>query len=209
MLYSDLKIYRKIKEREKQQRKEEIKTKLTNTQRALIKEALGHRKTSTVCLSESNSYDSSEPLVKIRIKCLSKEEDVQTEKCSKTTVTKSIQKQQHQKKDDTHISELDRVDYEHLNARSYSDISKSKQTISKSAVRSSHVTETEEIKPVQEHPIDKPSLSSHVNRPRSKSATSDPTGNIRIQSALSATSSVNSKHKSCETLSQIVYTCDF
>lgn len=202
MLYLDLKIYRKIKEREKQQRKEEIKTKVINLQQTLIKEALGHRKTNTAVLSESSNSHDSEPLVKIRIRCLS-HKDAQTQKCFKTTAIKSSQKQQFQKKD-THISQSDRVNCEHLNVRPSDTLkSESRQTVSKNVVKSSLATETEKIKPIQEHPIDKPSSS----RPRLKSTTSDPTGHTRTQSALSATSSVNSKHKSCKHLSLYIYMC--
>ncbi|XP_020299463.1 mental retardation GTPase activating protein homolog 4-like [Pseudomyrmex gracilis] len=188
----DLKIYRKIKEREKQQRKEEIKTKVINSQQALIKETLGHRKINSAVPSESSNSHDSEPLVKIRIRCLSDshEEDAQTQKCFKTTAIKSSRKQQSQKKD-SHISEPDRVNCERLNVGP-SDNLQSRQTVSKNVVKSSHATETEGIKPIQEHPTDKPSSS----RPRLKSTTSDPTGHTRTQSALSATSSVNSKHKS-------------
>ncbi|XP_053979998.1 centriolar and ciliogenesis-associated protein HYLS1-like [Hylaeus volcanicus] len=71
----DLKLYRKIKEREKQQRKEQIKQKIIDKQKNDIKEILRERKKefqsteNTISTDTSNSYNN-EPLVKVKVKCL-------------------------------------------------------------------------------------------------------------------------------------------
>ncbi|KYN14504.1 hypothetical protein ALC57_13291 [Trachymyrmex cornetzi] len=101
----DLKIYRKVRKRERQQQKEEIKTKIINKcarlhkQQTLLREAYRHHDTADYSLSNivpsesSNSLDD-ESVVKVgkRIRCISKEEDVQKQRCSKANVIKSDEK---------------------------------------------------------------------------------------------------------------------
>nr|XP_012152793.1 PREDICTED: hydrolethalus syndrome protein 1 homolog isoform X2 [Megachile rotundata] len=76
----DLKLYRKIKEHERQQRKEEIKKKIMDKQQSMIKEILREHKThnysieNTISTNSSSSYvDNS--LVKINIKCSSNDKE--------------------------------------------------------------------------------------------------------------------------------------
>ncbi|XP_012234004.1 uncharacterized protein Hyls1 [Linepithema humile] len=214
----DLKIYRKIKEREKQQRKEEIKTKIISKQQAVIKEVYGHQNTdyslTNIVPSESSNSLDNEPLVKVRIRCIPKEEDIQKRKHPKATVMSLDERPSTTNyKKDIQIAESDRIYFEQnrVKAKSYSNIgsskSKDRQDVSKCPVKSNYLTEKckynlrieEQEKPVistHEHPVNEPILSNHMTRPRSKSVASDPTGNVRIQSTLSARSSVNSGQKS-------------
>ncbi|CAL7934566.1 unnamed protein product [Xylocopa violacea] len=76
----DLKLYRKIKDRERQQRKEEIKKKILDKQKNMIKEILREQRTelhsieNTVSTNSSSSYvDSS--LLKVKVKCLSSDKE--------------------------------------------------------------------------------------------------------------------------------------
>ncbi|XP_077267083.1 uncharacterized protein LOC143900038 [Temnothorax americanus] len=216
----DLKIYRKVKERERQQRKEEIKTKIISKQQALLKEAYGHRNTadcssSNIIPSESSNSLDDESVVKVRIRCISKE-DVQKQKCSKATAIKSdekVSKTKYDEEDAIRVAESDRIQCErnYFNTKSCPVIrgsnSESKQNISKCLVKNDRLTERwkqnlrieEQMKPVtlvQEHSASAPVLSNHISRSESKSITSDPTRNMRAQSTLSARSSVNFAHKS-------------
>lgn len=221
--FLDLKIYRKIKERERQQRKEEIKTKIINKQQALLKEAYRHCNTASyssnnvIPCESSNSFDN-ESVVKVRIRYIPKEENVQKQKHSKVTskVTKSDEKLSKTKYDEDiiRVAESDRIycEQNYFNIKSYPIIRgskcESKQNDSKCLTKNSHLAERckqslrieERMKPtlVHEHPASAPVLSNHINRSESKSITSDPTGNVRAQSTLSARSSIYSGHKSCK-----------
>ncbi|EZA53392.1 hypothetical protein DMN91_004950 [Ooceraea biroi] len=212
----DLKTYRKIKERERQQRREEIKAKIISKQQAVIREAQEHRdgdcsSTNVVSSEFLNSFNN-ESLVKVRIRCISKE-DEEVRKHIRTAAAQSDDKPSagHHKKDVTQVAESDRIHcrQHHLDDRCY-PVSRSKtesrQNVPHSA-KSSHLTEKykhslrveEQIKPVtsvRDHSPNEPVTSSDTSRPRSKSVTSEPTGHVRTQSTLSARSSVNSAHKS-------------
>ncbi|XP_076765806.1 uncharacterized protein LOC143432795 isoform X2 [Xylocopa sonorina] len=76
----DLKLYRKMKDRERQQRKEEIKKKILDKQKNMIKEILReqrmelHSIENTISTNSSSSYvDSS--LLKVKVKCLSSDKE--------------------------------------------------------------------------------------------------------------------------------------
>lgn len=76
----DLKLYRKIKDRERQQRKEEIKKKIIDKQKNMIKEILREQKTefhsieNTISTNSSSScMDSS--FLKVKVKCLSSDKE--------------------------------------------------------------------------------------------------------------------------------------
>lgn len=76
----DLKQYRKIKEHERQQRKEEIKRKIMDKQQSMIKEILREHKTqnhsieNTISTNSSSSY-ADNSLVKINVKFLSNDKE--------------------------------------------------------------------------------------------------------------------------------------
>lgn len=218
--FLDLKIYRKVKERERQQWKEEIKMKIISKQQALLEEAC--RLHNTVDYSSSNIPSESpnsldESVIKVRIRCIPKEEDVQKQKYSKTTVIKSdekLSKTKYDEEDTSQLAESDRIDCEqnYFNTKSYPVVKnskdESKQNIS-NLIKNSYLADRckqnlrikERMKPmtlVREHPVSAPVLLNHMNRSGSKSVTSDPTGNTRPQSTLSARSSVNLAHKSCK-----------
>lgn len=218
-----MKIYRKVKEREKQQRKEEIKTKIINKQQTLLREAYKHHdatdhSSSNVGPSESSNSLDDESVVKVQIRCIPKEEDVQKQKCSKATVIKFDEKLSQTKynaRDADEAAESNRIYYQqnYSNTKSYPVITsskdESKRDISRCLVKNSHLIERykqnlrieERMKPVtlvQERPSSPPVLLNHISRLESKSITSDQTGNVRAQSTLSARSSVNSGHKSCK-----------
>ncbi|XP_014478101.1 PREDICTED: uncharacterized protein LOC106746250 [Dinoponera quadriceps] len=213
----DLKIYRKIKEREKQQRREEMKAKIISKQQALIKEAHGHQNTdypsNNITPSESSNSFDNESLIKLRIRCIPKEKDMQFQKHSKETILKLDKELTATKchKDDV-IQESDRIyrEPDRFDAKSYlikHPQSESRRNVSKYLTKDSHSTDRckhdakleEQLKPVvsvQEYPVNKAVSSDHVTKARVKSATSEPAGNVRTQSALSTRSSVNSTRKS-------------
>ncbi|XP_011158268.1 uncharacterized protein LOC105194852 [Solenopsis invicta] len=217
----DLKIYRKVKEREKQQRKEEIKTKIISKQQALLKEAYKHKHASTADCSSNNSISSKssnslddESVVKVRIRCIPKEVNVEKHECLRTTVMKSDEKLSKTSYDKENVqeAEFDGIcEQVYSNTKSYpvrglKETNESKQNISKCLVKSSHLPERckqnlgigEQMKSVtlaQEHPASAP-VSSNRTRSELKSVASDPVGNVRAQSTLSARSSINSGHKS-------------
>ncbi|XP_011881068.1 PREDICTED: uncharacterized protein LOC105569319 [Vollenhovia emeryi] len=194
----DLKIYRKVKEREKQQRKEEIKTKIINKQQALLKEAYKHS-SSNIISSESSNSLGDESVVKVKIRCIPKEEEKSVEKAKhcKTTMIKSDEK----------LSKYDKenaiqVDETYFNAKPYPVIKdsrdESKQNLSKCLMRNDASAETckQNLRIERVHPASAPVLSNRISRSESKSVTTDPSGNVRAQSTLSARSSVNFAHKS-------------
>ncbi|XP_050462576.1 uncharacterized protein LOC126857312 [Cataglyphis hispanica] len=207
----DLKIYRKIKERERQQRKEEIKTKIISKQQALIKEAHGHQNTdysviNIVPSESSNSFDD-ESLIKVKIKCIPKE-DIQ--KYIKANVIKSDEKLSTIKyhKEDAQVVESDKPCCKQNYFNTKPSIikcskSESRQNASKSSAKDSYLMEEcklnlrleNQVKPVFDQSICKP-RSDYVSESESKSIASDPTANVRTQSTLSTRSSINSRHKS-------------
>nr|XP_031845565.1 uncharacterized protein LOC116432596 [Nomia melanderi] len=83
----DLKLYRKVKEREKQQRKEEITKKIIEKQQSDIKRILREQRKqfssaeNYVTTDSSNSYVDS-PIVKVKVQCVSS--DKENKKCSST-----------------------------------------------------------------------------------------------------------------------------
>lgn len=206
-----------MKERERQQRKEEMKTKIISKQQALLKETYKHDDiadyfSNNVLPSESSNSLDDESMVKVRITYLP-QEDVQKQKRSKATVMKSdekLSKTKYDKEDAIQIAESDRIRCEqnYFNTKSYPDIKSSKesnQNISKHLVKNIHLVERckqnlrieEQIKPgILEHSVSTPVLSNHISR--SKSVASDPTGNVPMQRALSARSTINFAHKSCK-----------
>ncbi|XP_011642494.1 uncharacterized protein LOC105430573 [Pogonomyrmex barbatus] len=207
----DLKIYRKIKERERQQRKEEIKTKIINKQQALFKEThnIEYSSNNIVASESSNSLDD-ESVVKVRVRCLPKK-DIQNRKHFITAPTKSDEKSkiEYDKEDFVQIAEYDSTCEQNYFNTKYSirDSKHGKQNISKCLVKNSHLDERckqnlkiEQMKPmtlIHEH-TSAPVLSNHESKLGSRSVISDVTGNIRVRSALSARSSINSGHKSCK-----------
>lgn len=207
----DLKIYRKIKERERQQRKEEIKTKIIGKQQTLIKEVHEQRNTDcssiNIVPSESSTSFDDESLVKVRIKCISKE-DVQ--KDTEAAAIKLDEKVSTVKYKDVQVVESDRSRCKQNCFNTASPIigcskSESRRNVSKYLAKDSssmeeckHNLKEDEIKSVTsmfEHAICEPILSNCINS-ESKSVASDPIGNMRMQSALSTRSSINSRHKS-------------
>lgn len=184
-----------------------MKAKIISKQQALIKEAQGHLNTdycsnNIVPSESSNSFDN-ESLVKLRIRCIPREKDAQYQKHSEETViklNKELATTSH-KEDVTQKS--DRIYHQDHFKRPQS---RSRQSMSKYLVKDGHLTERynarlqEQVKPVvsiHECPANEAVSLDHVTKSRSKSATSEPIGNVRTQSALSARSSVTSAHKSC------------
>lgn len=153
--FLDLKIYRKVKERERQQRKEEIKTKIISKQQALLREASKHCDTrnyssSNVIPSESSNSLDEESMVKVRIRCIPKEEDIQRRKFSKTTDRKSNEKlsqTRYNKQDAIQVAEFDGIycKQNYSNTKSYPVSTglkgDSKQDISKCLIKSNHLVE--------------------------------------------------------------------
>lgn len=76
----DLKLYRKVKDREKQQRKEEIRRKIIEKQQNVIREVLREQRRefcyteNTVSNDSSNSY-TDHSLVRVKVKCVSSDRE--------------------------------------------------------------------------------------------------------------------------------------
>ena len=75
----DLKLYRKVKDREKQQRKEEIRRKIIEKQQNVIKEVLREQRrefcyTENTVSTDSNSY-TDHSLVRVEVKCISSDRE--------------------------------------------------------------------------------------------------------------------------------------
>lgn len=221
--FLDLKIYRKIKEREKQQRKEEIKTKIISKQQALIEEAHRHQNIDYSLInvpSESSNSNDDESLIRVRIKCIPKISKKEIQKGIEkhtTSATKSNEKLSTIKyhKEDVQVVESDRICYkqDYFNVKPFPFIRCSKnesgQNVSKCLTRDDYLNtekykfnlRADQVKPISsvfEQPICKPTLSNCVSGSESKSVASDPTGNAHMQNTLSARSSINSRHKSCK-----------
>ncbi|XP_012543574.1 hydrolethalus syndrome protein 1 homolog [Monomorium pharaonis] len=214
----DLKIYRKVKEREKQQRKEEIKTKIIGKQQTLFKEDYKEHvnidyPSSNIIHSESSNSLDNESVVKVKIRYIPKEEDVQKQKCSKAAMIKSNEKLSKYNKENV-IQEAESVGVcfeQNYSNKFYPVIkgleSESKQNISKYLIKNSCLVERckqnliieEQIKPMtlkEEHLVNVPVSLSHASQLELKRSKLNSIGNIRTRSTLSARSSVNSGHKS-------------
>lgn len=203
-----------------------MRAKIIGKQQALIKEAYRcqkkeHSLNNTVPSESSNSFDN-ESLVKVKIRCIPKEKDEQSQKHSKVTVLKTdeisppITTTKYHKEDISRVPETDRIysKQSHFNAKSYPinrrPKSESRQNVPKCSLKDDYSAERckhnmkmdEQVKPVtsvHEYPANEPILAGPATvRPRSKSIVSDPVGSTRTQSALSTRSSVNSGHKSCK-----------
>lgn len=198
-----------------------MKVKIINKQQALIKEAqnTNYPSNNIVPSESSNSFDN-ESLVKIRIKCIPKGKNGQYQEHSEATVIKLNEKltTKCHKEDVTQKSDRICREQDHFNTKS-SLIkhlqSESRQNVSKYLTKDSHLMDKykhnvrleEQVKPIvsiQEYSASEAISSDHIIRPRIKSAASEPTGNVRTQSALSTRSSVNSTHKSCWLLYLII-----
>ncbi|KAL0100332.1 hypothetical protein PUN28_019593 [Cardiocondyla obscurior] len=182
----DLKIYRKVKEREKQQRKEEIKTKIIDKHEALLNEAYrycnirNYSSSNNIPSESSNSFENES--IKVRIRCIPKE-DV-NQKHSKVTTIES------DKKLSTQYSEKD-TEPRIQSKQNYADAN---YPIIKSSKDSDKQIDTKCL--AQEHVASSHISSNRTNRTELKSAMSDPSGNVGVQSTLSRRSSVNFGHKS-------------
>ncbi|KOC69064.1 hypothetical protein WH47_09621 [Habropoda laboriosa] len=93
----DLKLYRKMKDRERQQRKEEIKKKILDKQQNMIREILReqnaelHSVENTITSNSSNSYIN-DSLVKVKVKCLSSDKENRNFISSEESYTNTRQK---------------------------------------------------------------------------------------------------------------------
>lgn len=93
----DLKLYRKMKDRERQQRKEEIKKKILDKQQNMIREILReqnaelHSVENTITTNSSNSYIN-DSLVKVKVKCLSSDKENRNIISSEESYTNTRQK---------------------------------------------------------------------------------------------------------------------
>lgn len=184
----------------------------------MIKESRGHSSAdyslNKIASSESsNSFD--ESLVKLRIKCVPKNKDVQYQDYSEQPVIKLDKKltttTRCHKEDDTQKSDGTYHKHNCFNTESHlikHSQSKSRQNVSRCLTKDSHFTDRykhdakveEQVKPVvsiHKYPASEAISSDYSTRPRSKSAASEPIGSARMQSASSARSSVNSAQKSC------------
>lgn len=190
-----------------------MKAKIINKQQTLIKEAHGHLNTdylsNNTAFSESSNSFENESLVKLRIRCIPKEKDIQCQKHFEETIIKLSQKltttnhkEDITQKSDRIYHEQDHFEHPPANAKSKQHMSKYLTKDRDLTVRCNHNTGLEEqIKPVvsisNKYPTNEAASSDHMIGSQSKNATSEPVGNICTQSALSARSSVNSTHKSC------------
>jgi hypothetical protein len=214
-----LKTYRKIKEHEKQQRKEEIKARIINKQQAVIKDAQEHHdrdysSNSAVSSELLNSFND-ESLVKVRIRCISKEDeqkktDEEKQKHIKVTAARSndkLSRTKYNKENVAQVAESDKIHYKHYDKlpSGRQPRNENKQNASQLAKNShqerckSNLGIEERVKSVTSvHDHLANDISSDISRSQSKSAMSEPYGHMRAQSTLSTRSSVNFAQKSCK-----------
>jgi len=157
-------------------------------------------------------------LVKVRIRCISKEDeqkktDEEKQKHIKVTAARSNDKSsttKYHKENVAEVAESDKIHYKHYSndkfPSSRQSRSESKQNVSQLA-KNNHLTEKcksnlrveEQVKSVTSvHDHLANDISSDISRPQSKTAMSEPYGHMRTQSTLSTRSSVNFAQKSCK-----------
>lgn len=233
-----MKIYRKIKEREKQQQKEEIKTKIINKQQALIKEAHGYQNIDYSLInvpSELSNSNDNESLIKVRIKCIpniskkerypkTKEKDIQ--KHTTATVIKSDEILSTIKyKEDVQVVESDKIccKQDYFNIKPFPIIRCSKNENKQNVFKCStgddfYLTKKYKLNLRAENQV-KPVTSifeQSVSKPKlsnicgleSKSIALDPTETVHMQNILSARSSIVSRQKSCK-LYIVIHKCTY
>lgn len=233
--FLDLKIYRKIKEREKQQRKEEIKTKIISKQQALIKEAHEYQNIDFSLInvpSESSNSNDDESLVKVRIKCIPKvskkeiQKDINKQKHTTATVIKSDEKLSTIKycKEDIQIVKSDKIccKQDYSNIKPFPIIrcteNENRRNVFKYLTADDYLTKKyklnlraeDQAKPITsvfEQSVCEPKLS-NVCGLESKSIALDPTENVYTQNILSSRSSINSRQKSCK-LYIVIHNCTY
>lgn len=218
-----------MKDHEKQQRREEMRTKIISKQQTLIKEVYEYQKKGHSSLSNNsipskspNSFNN-ESLVKVKIKCIPKKKVEQNQKhSSKVTVITTDEKSitSNFKEDVSRIPENDRIDFgqDQFNAKSYpiNRHLENETRPNKYLLRDNCVTERykynvkmeEQEKPmssVHQYQVNDPTSSNHIVRPLSKSVISEPVGSTHAQSVLSTRSSVNSRQKSCKTYVSMIH----
>jgi len=154
-------------------------------------------------------------LVKVRIRCISKEDeqkktDEEKQKHIKVTTARSNDKPsttKYHKENVAEVAEPDKIHYKHYPndkfPSSKQSRSENKQNVPQLAKNLTEKCKSnlriEQVKSVTSaHNHRANDIFSDISRPQSKSAMSEPFGHVRTQSTLSTRSSVNFAQKSCK-----------
>lgn len=224
----DLKIYKKIKEQERQQHKEEIRKRIMRKQQQMFQEILSEhinelteRTNNTINFS---NYDD-ESLVKVKIKCIPKDKENQPQRYSKEEFDVPVReplnvvKNKCKKVNLIENSCLNRKDYNCIDSKSRSTVQRSKcdnQSFVSSYSMQNVYNDSNDINKYnkisqEQQPLRSKPILSDCNRPisdlnilennrksRSKSILSDQSTTVRSQSLPRTKSSSCSTHKSCK-----------
>lgn len=208
----DLKIYKKIKERERQQYKEEIRKRILKKQQQMVEEILSEHSKQLSGRTNDNSNSSNfdnDSLVKVRIRCISKDNDNLQQKCIKTKYDEPLKedpkllKIKHKKTDLSEQLQLDRKSC-HIDAKSCSNVQQSRNNnhctattcsmqnvfntnydINKYSTISQNLSNSQNAKPImldQNRPKSAPNMLVSNHKSRSKCVSSENSTGVRSQS---------------------------
>ncbi|KAI4502232.1 hypothetical protein M0802_002914 [Mischocyttarus mexicanus] len=218
----DLKIYKKIKEHEKEQHKEEIRKKILSKQQQMIHEILSERSKELNGVTNNNSISSNyenESLVKVKIKYIPKDKENQPQKYLEEFVTpvKSKRKYIRNKVNLIEDSRSNKKDYDSIDHKSQSSIQQESKNDAQPSVTSCSMqnvynanndsnkynkisqeqpVHSKMVLPNCNRPISAPNISENNRKSRSKSISSNHSATIRSQSLPRTKSSSYSTHKS-------------
>ncbi|KAK2575720.1 hypothetical protein KPH14_012109 [Odynerus spinipes] len=206
----DLKIYKKIKEHERQQHKEEIRKKILKKQQQMVQEILSEHSKELSGKTNDNSNSSSfdnDSLIKVKIRCIPKDSENLQQKYIKSEYNVPSKeepkwvKMKHKKTDFTPELNLDRKGYDRIDSKFYLNVQRSKNDnhstvttcsmqnvynanydINKVSQESSDTKHSKPVKSDYSRPISAPNILEHDRKARSKSISSDPSTAARSQS---------------------------
>lgn len=229
LLLKDLKIYKKIREHERQQHKEEIRKKIMRKQQQMVQEILcehinelSERINNTI---NSSNYDD-ESLVKVKIKCIPKDKENQPQRYAKEEFDVPVReplnmiKNKCKKVNLIEDSCLNRKDGNCMNSKSSSNVQRSKcdnqsfinsysmQNVYNASYDINKYNTVSQEQPLRSkpilsdcgRPISAPNILENNRKSRSKSILSDQSTTVRSQSLPRTKSSSCSTHKSCKIL---------
>lgn len=229
LLLKDLKIYKKIKEHERQQHKEEIRKKIMKKQQHMFHEILSEHfkelSEQTNNNSNSSNFDN-ESLVKVKIKCIPKNKENLQQRYIKEQFDiplrepSNLVKNKYKKVNLVEDSCLNRKDYNCIDSKPHSTVLRSKSDnqsfVSSCSMQNVYnanydinkyntISQEQPLysKPMlsdRSRPISAPNILENNRKSRSKSILSDHSTTVRSQSLPRTKSSSCSTHKSCKIL---------
>ncbi|XP_035732909.1 uncharacterized protein LOC118446389 [Vespa mandarinia] len=218
----DLKIYKKIKEHERQQHKEEIRKKIMRKQQQMFHEILSeHIKELSEQTNNSSNFDN-ESLVKVEIKCIPKDKEnlhhryikeefdvpvrepsnLVKNKCKKVNLIEDscLSRKDHNFIDSTSRSTVQRSKNDNqsfVNSYSMQNVYNANYDINKyNTISQEQPLHSKPILSDNNRPISAPNILENNRKSRSKSILSDQSTTVRSQSLPRTKSSSCSTHKS-------------